>query len=345
MLLKDFDYTLPQSLIAQTPTNPRDHSRLFVYDRSTDTISHKSFFDIESYLSQGDVIVLNNTKVFPARLKGKKQTGGNVEVFLLQEKKPGIWQVMVGGAKRHEGDVIDFAEEFFCTLIKREGDGETWVAEFDNKDVFWQHVEQYGQVPLPPYITDTSGEDKYQTVFAKENGSVAAPTAGLHFTDNLLDRLRDKGVIITEVTLHVGLGTFAPVTTDKITEHKMHAEWGVVSQDTADLVNTAKKKGNKTIAVGTTSIRTLETFTEKDDLIAQSGWIDTFIYPGYEYKIVDGIITNFHLPKSTLLMLVAAFLAQTKTPEVGVEILHKLYKEAIDEQYRFYSFGDAMLLL
>lgn len=343
----DFEYHLPPERIAQVPKEPRDHSRLFVYAVERAVREHCIFFEIEKYFKKGDVLVINDTKVFPARLKGIKKTKGKVEVFLLKEIKAGIWQVLVGGARRHVGDVIYFADDFSGTLLERQGNGETWLLQFAcDTEIVWEMIEKYGDIPLPPYITDTSAKEQYQTVFARHKGSVAAPTAGLHFTDALLQTLEKKGVEIVHITLHVGLGTFATVTADEIIDHQMHAEWGEISQKAAQQINTAHARGNAVFAVGTTSVRTLETFKDDTGLVVpQVGWIDTFLYPGYEFKIVDGIITNFHLPKSTLLMLVAAFLAQKNTPEHGIAVLHDLYQEAIAKEYRFYSFGDAMLLL
>ncbi len=346
MQLSDFDYNLPSELIAQEPVYPRDHSRLFVYDRKLDKISHNYFYNLPNFLQKGDVLVVNNTKVFPARLKGKKKTGGKLEIFLLKEKANRIWQVMIGGAKRKIGDTVDFGPGFSCVLVEREGNGETWLVEFSvSEQDLYKYIDKYGEVPLPPYIHKPSSHKEYQTVYAKHRGSVAAPTAGFHFTNKLLEDLTNTGIDIVNITLHVGLGTFAPVVTDDITKHKMHAEWGSIDEATADFLNKAKADNRRVIAVGTTSVRTLETFSNDDGVImAQEKWINTFIYPGVDFKFVEGIITNFHLPKSTLLMLVSAFLAQNKKPSQGIDILQRLYAEAIEEKYRFYSYGDGMFI-
>lgn len=346
MRLTDFDFHLPEQLIAQEPVYPRDHSRLFVYDRSHDIVSHKQYFDLANMLSERDVLVVNNTKVFPARLIGYKKTGAKVEVFLVRQHGSGLWQVLLGkGGKKRVGQEIIFNDAFKCTIVGKNTE-QVWLVQFNlyGKE-FWQQVYAYGQVPLPPYIKRPSTLQEYQTAYAEIQGSVAAPTAGFHFTDDLLQKLQARGVTITNITLHVGLGTFASVTTEDITQHHMHAEWGEVSKETAHVLQTAQQAGKRIIAVGTTSARTLESFVDNKGLIqAGDEWIDLFMYPGYTFRAVSGLITNFHLPKSTLIMLVAAFLGQQKTPEQGVELVHKLYKEAIEHNYRFYSFGDGMFL-
>jgi len=347
MKLTQFDYCLPPELIAQTPASPRDHSRLLVYNRTLDQVTHDYFYNLPTWLKSGDVLVVNNTKVFPARLHGVKVTGGKLEIFLLKQKNNNIWQAMIGGAKRHVGDVVKINDKLNCKLLERENNGETWLVEFNLAgEMFWAQVELIGEAPLPPYIQQPSSREEYQTAYAKVRGSVAAPTAGFHLTKNLLEKLEQKGIRIVYVTLHVGLGTFAPVVAEDIANHVMHAEWGSIDEQTAEILNQAKQNGRRIIAVGTTSVRTLETFSNKQGFItAQDKWIDTFIFPGYEFKFVDAVITNFHLPKSTLLMLVAAFLAQNKKPLQGIEIMQWLYQVAIVGQYRFYSYGDGMLIV
>lgn len=352
MRLDLFDYQLPSELIAQKPITPRDNSRLFVYDRQKDKIDHCRFFNLPDLLSAGDVLVLNNTKVFPARLVTHRKSGGKIEIFLLRELKAGEWEVLIGGKGRENEEVI-ISKKLVCFLKNRLREN-IWLVKFSlvGED-FWVEIDKVGQVPTPPYIKKESDLDSYQTVFAKSKGSVAAPTAGLHFTKKILQKLRQGGVEIEYLTLHVGLGTFAPVKTDEIEKHKMHAEWASLDRATALRLNRAKSEKRKIIGVGTTSVRTLESFVNsissnnKDEEVVlkpQSKWIDTFIYPGYEFKFIDSMITNFHLPKSSLLMLLAAFLSQNKKPEKGIEILHRLYQEAIKEQYRFFSYGDSMLI-
>ena len=351
MHLSDFDFQLPKNLIAQNPTKPRDYSRLLILDKDTGEIEHKQFFDIINYLNFGDVLVLNNSKVFPARLIGKKvNTGGGVEVFLLERKHLTIlrdaWLCLVGG-KVKEGLEIEFDKNLKGKLIKNNQDG-TWDVEF-NKDFeeMMLIAEKIGKTPLPPYIKSDVKNSKiesmrYQTIYAEKVGSVAAPTAGLHFTSQLIQKLIKKGIQIEYVTLHVGLGTFAPVKMENILEHKMHAEWVEVDKDTAKRIIQAKKSGQKIIAVGTTSVRTLEgcvaEFIDQpmNKIQTIKNQINIFIYPGYKFKLVDAMITNFHLPKSTLLMLVSAL--------AGKEKIDLAYQEAITKKYRFYSYGDAMLI-
>lgn len=340
MNIKLFDYNLPKSLIAQKPTSPRDHSRLFVFDRISKKIQHKHFYDLVDILSDNDVLVLNETKVFPARLKAKKKTGGFLEIFLLQVLAPDTYRVMVGGRRFCLGDKIDFARNFSGHFIKQEKDN-IWHLQFNVAGrTLDKKIEQYGQTPLPPYIKtkDTSFvRQRYQTTYAKKRGSVAAPTAGLHFTPQLLKKLEKKGVQIFKVTLHVGLGTFAPVTTTDITKHHIHREWVKIDSQTAKNLNALKKQGKNIIAVGTTSARSLEAMTDVcGQLQGGSKWVDIYIYPGYKYRFVDELITNFHLPKSSLLFMVSAL--------AGRQNIMNCYNLAIKKKYHFFSFGDAMLI-
>jgi S-adenosylmethionine:tRNA ribosyltransferase-isomerase len=352
LTLSDFDYDLPKELIAQAPHRPRDRSRLFVLRREQQVFEHRHFSDIVDYLDAGDILVLNNTKVFPARLIGrKKQTGGAVEIFLLRPFDEKEWLCLVGSKGCEPGLEVEFAAGLAGTISKNNQDG-TWLIGFNQAGAALERtMEKIGHVPLPPYIKRISelSQDKqsYQTVFADEGkrGSVAAPTAGLHFTDRLLKKIKDKGVRIEYVTLHVGLGTFAPVKTENIAEHKMHAEWYGVEADAVERINLAKQSGRKVVAVGTTATRALETVWN-NDMKQLSGWTDIFICPGYEFKAVDAMITNFHTPKSTLLMLISAF-AQNGLPDgaSGLELVQGAYQEAIAEKYRFFSYGDAMLII
>lgn len=351
LALSDFDYSLPKELIAQAPHRPRDRSRLFVLRRSEQTFEHRVFFDVIEYLEPGDVLVLNNTKVFPARLNGRKKlTGGAAEVFLLRQSGQGMWCCLIGGKGVEAGLEIAFEGGLSCVVQENNQDG-TWSVEFNKAGAaFDQAIKRIGQVPLPPYIKrdeqDKADRQSYQTVFADDSkqGSVAAPTAGLHFTSRLLKKLEAKGVRIEHVTLHVGLGTFAPVKSENILEHKMHSEWYEVTADVVERINAAKKSGHRVVAVGTTAARTLETVWGGSGQLA--GWTDIFIRPGYEFKVVDGLITNFHTPKSTLLMLISAF-AENGLPEgkSGLELVRRAYQEAIDQKYRFFSYGDAMIIL
>lgn len=324
--LSDFDYTLPPELIAQHPVRPRDHSRLMVVQPKADVIVHRHFFDIVDYLSAGDVLVLNDSKVIPARLEGAKPTGGKVEIFLLRELQLNEWECLIGANRIAPGNTVLLSAGFEATVLVPLTDT-TWRVKF-NKD----NITSIGSVPLPPYITEKNDMVDYQTVFAKNEGSVAAPTAGLHFTNELLNELQQQGVLITKVTLHVGLGTFLPVKSENLQEHIMHKEYAELSPETAAIIHSAQQRGNKIVAVGTTAARTLEGFHGQ----AQSGWINLFITPGYSFTTVNALITNFHLPKSTLLMLVSAF--------AGKDIIDRAYKIAVDERYRFFSFGDAMFI-
>ncbi|NTW22994.1 tRNA preQ1(34) S-adenosylmethionine ribosyltransferase-isomerase QueA [Candidatus Falkowbacteria bacterium] len=351
MALSDFDYELPKELIAQEPHRPRDRSRLFVLRRQTQEFEHRIFSDIADYLDAGDVLVLNNTKVFPARLNGKKRrTGGAAEVFLLRQLADGRWLCLVGGKGCAPGLEIVFAAGLSCIIREDNQDG-TWVAEFNLTGAgFDKAIKRIGQVPLPPYIKRPeearADRQSYQTVFAddRKQGSVAAPTAGLHFTDRLLEKIKTKGLKIEYVTLHVGLGTFAPVKSEDISKHKMHAEWYEVEPEAVDRINEAKRQGRKVIAVGTTAARTLETAWSNPGQL--SGWTDIFIFPGYSFKVVDGLITNFHTPKSTLLMLISAFV-ENGLPQgsSGLELVRAAYQEAIAQKYRFFSYGDAMFIV
>jgi S-adenosylmethionine:tRNA ribosyltransferase-isomerase len=353
MKLKQFDYVLPKNLIAQELIKPRDHSRLLVMDKKSGRLEHKHFYNIIGYLKKGDVLVLNNTKVMPARLIGKRAlTGGKVEIFLLRKNLSAVWQCLVGGKKRKENLRLEFGHGLKAKILKNNLDG-TWQVRFNKSGAaFMKLVKMIGQVPLPPYIKrnleQRRGNDakNYQTVYAEEKklGSVAAPTAGFHFTKELIKKLKNKGVQFEYVTLQVGLGTFAPVKVDDITKHKMHAEWIEMDKRTLKNIINAKKQGRRIIAVGTTSLRTLETIFSKPEIKKSkatikdySAWTNIFIYPGYKFKIVDCLITNFHLPKSTLLMLVSAFAKREK--------INQAYKIAIKKKYRFFSFGDAMLII
>jgi S-adenosylmethionine:tRNA ribosyltransferase-isomerase len=339
MLLSEFDYILPEELIAQHPCEPRDHSRLLVLDKNTGITSHRQFFDLPQYLNSGDTLVFNDTKVIPARLIGSKvETGGKVEVFLLNRKSGNDWEALVKpGKKARLGTIITFSEDLSCEVLESTDFGGR-VVRFKYNGIFEEILDQLGQTPLPPYIKEQlADKERYQTVYARERGSAAAPTAGLHFTLELMKHLEEKGINLAFVTLHVGLGTFRPVNTDNITNHVMHREYYSVSTDTAQLINKTKEQGKRVIAIGTTAIRTLETATVNGILEAKSGWTDIFIYPGYTFKLVDAAVTNFHLPKSTLLMLISAL--------AGQENALNAYREAVEQRYKFFSFGDAMLII
>ncbi|MBO6244128.1 MAG: tRNA preQ1(34) S-adenosylmethionine ribosyltransferase-isomerase QueA [Clostridia bacterium] len=340
MKVSEFDYELPEELIAQTPLNKRDESRLMVLNRYKQTIEHKVFRDIIDYLEPGDVLVRNNTKVIPARLYGKKETGANVEFLLLNNIEGDIWESIVRpGNKLHIGTKVIFGEGLLTAEIIDIMEGGTRKVKFQYNGIFNEILDKIGLMPLPPYIHEELKEkNRYQTVYAKYEGSAAAPTAGLHFTDELLKKIKDKGIEIANVTLHVGIGTFRPVKEDVVENHKMHTEHFYIKKEDADKINNAKKNGKRVIAVGTTSCRVLETIATDDGFVNETE-SDTgiFIYPGYKFKILDGLITNFHLPKSTLLMLVSAF--------AGKEYVLKAYDEAVKNKYRFFSFGDAMVIL
>ncbi len=334
--LSDYDYTLPKELIAKYPVEPRDSCRLMVLNRNDKTINHRIFRDIVEYLEEGDLLVLNDTKVIPARLKGKKETGANIEIFLLRPYTEDTWEVLIKNIKRLKpGQKVIIAEDFYAVLLEKFDEGKAKI-KLVGKNVN-ELIKKYGHIPLPPYIEREDEEkDKnyYQTVFAKKEGAVASPTAGLHFTTELLEKLEKKGIKKAFCTLHVGLGTFRPIQVEDITQHKMHEEFYQIPEETLDLIKETKEKGKRVIAVGTTVVRTLETYarTKKTE-----GFSNLFIYPPYEFKIVDALITNFHLPKSTLLLLVSAF--------AGKDFIFKAYKEAINNRYRFFSYGDAMLIL
>lgn len=334
----DFYYELPEELIAQTPIEPRDASRLLVYDRSANTIEHKHFYDLPDYLHKGDVLVINNTRVLPARIYGVKAvTGAKVEFLLHKRINLTDWEVLVKPAKKASvGAKFVFSDKLSAEVIEYEEEGLRKV-RFTFDGVFEDVLSAIGEMPIPPYIHEKLKEqERYQTVYAKENGSSAAPTAGLHFTPELLNKLRAMGVEIVEVLLHVGLGTFRPVKADDITEHKMHSEYYCVTQKAADEINAAKAEGRRIIAVGTTSVRVLESAFRDGKLHAESGETSIFIYPPYKFKAVDALVTNFHLPESTLIMLISAFM--------GRENALKMYETAVKERYRFFSFGDACFI-
>ncbi|BBM36800.1 tRNA preQ1(34) S-adenosylmethionine ribosyltransferase-isomerase QueA [Pseudoleptotrichia goodfellowii] len=339
MNIAEFDFDLPEELIAQHAVNPRDHSKLLVLNKEKKEIEHKRFYNIIDYLKKDDVLVINRTKVIPARLYGRKDTGTVLECFLLKRYDLYTWEVLLKPAKRLKiGQKIVFSENMLeAELIEIKSDGNR-VLKFNYKGNFEEILDKLGEMPLPPYITEKlEDKDRYQTVYAKEGESVAAPTAGLHFTEELLEKIKEKGIIIAEVFLDVGLGTFRPVQTENIHEHIMHSEKYWVPKETAEIVNNAKRKGNRVIAVGTTSVRTLESsVNEKGELIENESETSIFIYGDYKFKIVDAIITNFHLPKSTLIMLISAF--------GGKEFVFSAYEEAVREKYRFYSFGDSMFI-
>lgn len=340
MKTSDFDYYLPEELIAQTPATPRDSSRLLVYDKSADKIYHRHFYDIKDYLKKGDVLVRNNTKVLPARIFGYTENGGKVEILLLKRQNLTDWEVLVKpGRKATVGKKLIVSSELSLTIIGiNEQDGSRFVRfEFDG--VFEDIISRVGEMPLPPYITEKLKDaSRYQTVYAKTDGSSAAPTAGLHFTEKLLTEISDMGVEIVDVLLHVGLGTFRPVKCEDVSEHHMHSEYYEISEKSAEAINRAKKEGRRIIAVGTTSVRTLESASNDDGTVrAEKGNTDIFLYPPYRFKVIDGLITNFHLPKSTLLMLISCFSSREKVLEI--------YKEAVNERYRFFSFGDACLFI
>lgn len=337
MLVTDFDYDLPQELIAQHPMEPRDHSRLLVVDKKTGEIEHKHFYDLVNYLKPGDVLVFNDTRVIPARLHGTKDTGAHVEVFLLTRRDATDWEVLVRpGKKLQVGAKINFSDELSCEVIEHTDFGGR-VVRFKYDGIFEEILDRLGETPLPPYITaPLEDKERYQTVYNRERGSAAAPTAGLHFTKELMQKIKEIACEEVFVTLHVGLGTFRPVSEAKIEDHKMHKEFYTVSQEAADAVNKAKAEGRRIIAVGTTAVRTLEAAGTDGQLHAGSSWTNIFIYPGYKFRLVDDLVTNFHLPQSTLLMLVSTLSTR--------EIMLQTYKKAVEEKYRFFSFGDAMFI-
>lgn len=339
MELSEFYYDLPEELIAQVPIKNRDESRLLVLDRNNQTIEDKIFRDIIDYLEPGDCLVRNNTKVIPARLYGKKETGANVEFVLIKNLEGDVWEAMVRpGNKLHVGAKVVFGDGLLKAEIIGLSEDGTRKVKFTYDGIFNEILDQIGLMPLPPYIHESLKEnDRYQTVYAKYEGSAAAPTAGLHFTPELLERIKEKGVEIANVTLHVGIGTFRPVKEKNIEDHHMHTEHYYIKQEDADKINKAKLSGHRVIAVGTTSCRTLETVADENGLVKEcEGDTGIYIYPGYKFKCLDGLITNFHLPESTLLMLVSAL--------AGKDFVMKAYKHAVDEKYRFFSFGDAMFI-
>ena len=340
MKTSDFYYNLPQELIAQTPVEPRDSSRLLLLNRESGEIEHKHFYDILDYLNEGDLIVANDSRVLPARIFGiKKQTGARVEFLLLNQVENNRWETLCKpGKKAREGAEFVFGDGIMkARIIEVKEDGNR-VVEFESEDNFYTALDKIGQMPLPPYITEElQDRERYQTVYSNEIGSAAAPTAGLHFTNELMDKIKAKGVNIAYVTLHVGLGTFRPVKVDDVKNHKMHSEHYEIPKVTCDLIKKTKENGKRVIAVGTTSCRTLESVASfYGEIKPCEGFTDIFIYPGYEFKVLDGLITNFHLPESTLIMLVSAF--------AGYDNVMKAYETAVDEEYRFFSFGDAMFI-
>ncbi len=340
MKTSDFYYDLPEELIAQTPVEPRDSSRMLVFDRKSGTTQHKHFYDIIDYLNPGDTLIVNDSRVLPARIYGtKKTTGANVEFLLLKQVKDKVWETLVKpGRKAKTGDSFSFGNGIMTgTIVDVLEDGNR-IVEFSCENNFYETLDKIGQMPLPPYIHEKlKDKERYQTVYSNELGSAAAPTAGLHFTNELLEKIRNKGINMGYVTLHVGLGTFRPVKVDDVTNHKMHSEHYEVPAETAKLIEETKNNGKRVIAVGTTSCRTLESVAKKyNKVVPCDGWTDIFIYPGFEFKVLDGLITNFHLPESTLIMLVSAFAGYDETMNV--------YKEAVQEKYRFFSFGDSMFI-
>lgn len=340
MKTSDFDYYLPQELIAQTPANPRDSSRLLVYDRKTDKVEHKHFYDIVDYLKEGDLLVRNNTKVLPARMFAFTSHGGKVEVLLLKRFNLNEWEVLVKpGKKAKPGAKLTISNELSLEVLSTIEESGSRRVKFIYDGVFEDVISRVGEMPLPPYITEKlKDQSRYQTVYAKVDGSAAAPTAGLHFTDQLLEKIKGKGVEVVDVLLHVGLGTFRPVKTEDVLSHHMHSEYYEINECACEKINKAKQEGRRVIAVGTTSVRTLESASDENGLVKPiKANTEIFIYPPYKFKCVDGLITNFHLPKSTLLMLVSALCSREKMLEI--------YKTAVEEKYRFFSFGDACLFL
>lgn len=335
----DFDFYLPEELIAQTPLEKRDTSRLLHLDKQTGEIEHKHFYDIKQYLHEGDCLVLNDSRVLPARLIGARPTGGTVELVLLKDLGDNRWECLSRpGRKTKPGQELVFGNGELTAVVEEVTLGGNRIVKFSYEGIFLEILERLGKMPLPPYIKEElQDSERYQTVYSKELGSAAAPTAGLHFTKELLAEIADMGVKICYVTLHVGLGTFRPVKADKIEDHEMHSEFCIVPEETAETVNAVKRAGGRVVAVGTTSCRTLESFTTEDGTLqATSGWTNIFIYPGYKFKCIDALITNFHLPESTLIMLVSAL--------AGRENILNAYNTAVKERYRFFSFGDAMMI-
>lgn len=340
MNTSDFYYDLPKKLIAQTPVEPRDSSRLLVLGRNSGNIEHKHFYDIIDYLDEGDCLIANDSRVIPARIFGTKDTGANVEFLLLKQVSGNKWETLCKpGKKAKAGAKFTFGGGIMEAEVVEVKDDGNRIVNFKCYENFFAALDKIGQMPLPPYITEKlKDKERYQTVYSNELGSAAAPTAGLHFTEELMDKIKNKGVNIGYVTLHVGLGTFRPVKVEDVTKHKMHSEHYELPEETANLIRETKKNGKRVIAVGTTSCRTLESVASQfGEIKACDGWTDIFIYPGYDFKVLDGLITNFHLPESTLIMLVSAF--------AGYDNIMNAYKTAVDEKYRFFSFGDAMAIL
>ncbi len=341
MKVADFNYELPKELIAQHPYDKRDEARLMVLNKNEEKIEHRVFRDVIEYLKPGDCLVINNTKVIPARLYGKKDTGANVEFLLLKRIEGDIWEAMVRpGNKLKPGSKVVFGEGLLNATVLEVLEGGNRKVEFKYDGIFNEILDQIGMMPLPPYITEASREDneKYQTVYAKYEGSAAAPTAGLHFTEELLEKIKEKGVEVANVTLHVGIGTFRPVKVETVEEHEMHSEHYYIKKEDADKINKAKLNGNRVIAVGTTSCRVLESVSDENGRVKEiEGDTSIFIYPGYKFKCIDSLITNFHLPESTLIMLVSSL--------AGKDFIMKAYNEAVEKEYKFFSFGDAMIIL
>lgn len=340
MKKSDFYFDLPEELIAQTPLQKRDESRLLKLDRFNGEIEHRHFFELPDMLNSGDCLVLNDSRVLPARLIGSRSTGGSVELVLLKEIGDNCWECLSRpGKKTKPGTELSFGNGEITAVVESVADGGNRIIRFSYDGIFLENLERLGKMPLPPYIKEElQDSERYQTVYSRELGSAAAPTAGLHFTKELLGKIAAKGVNICYVTLHVGLGTFRPVKEDKIENHEMHSEFCIIPERTAEIVNETKKRGGRVVAVGTTSCRTLESFANTDGTLpVHSGWTDIFIYPGYRFKCIDALVTNFHLPESTLIMLVSAL--------AGRENILNAYKTAVEEKYRFFSFGDAMLIL
>ncbi len=340
MKTSDFYYDLPQELIAQTPLERRDTSRLMVLDPQTQEIEHRHFFDLIDYLEPGDCLVMNDSRVLPARLLGKRiPTGGAVEVLLLTDKGDKTWECLVKpGRKLHEGARISFGDGILTAEVTEALESGNRLVRFEYEGIFLELLEQLGKMPLPPYIKEELEDgERYQTVYSRVTGSAAAPTAGLHFTKELLERIAAKGVNLAYITLHVGLGTFRPVKVDDVTQHHMHSEFCMISAETAELLNKTRKAGKRIVCVGTTSCRTLESLADENGVFTErSAWTDIFIYPGYKFRAMDALVTNFHLPESTLIMLVSAF--------AGYDFIMRAYREAVQERYRFFSFGDAMFI-
>lgn len=339
MKKQDYYFDLPEELIAQTPLKDRDHSRLMVLDKETGKIEEKVFMDIINYLESGDTLILNDTRVMPARIFGIKDTGAKVEFLLLRRVEGDKWQTLVKPGKRAKiGTVFNFGDGLMTGKVIDTAEEGSRIVEFSYEGIFENVLDKLGEMPLPPYITESlEDKERYQTVYSKEVGSAAAPTAGLHFTEDLLKTIKEKNINIGFVTLHVGLGTFRPVKADNILDHKMHSEFYILNEETAKLINDTKKNNKRVISVGTTSTRTLESVGTVDGIVkASTGWTDIFIYPGYKFKIIDGMITNFHLPESTLIMLVSAL--------AGRENVLNAYKMAVENKFRFFSFGDAMFI-